>query len=159
MLYGGCWPIISVNVGLSSPFHWELLITQYLLGIDRSAYDSSGLITTTCGDFTTLENDSSDFNLNRTSVLFQTNRRSENIGFFMVVTCVNPAFYNLDGCTQARTNQTVAPPVAGSRKRDTEMVSSLCNKWVHSPRTIPYNTSSLHHVLLLFLGHERDSYC
>ena len=158
MLYGGCWPIMNVNVGLSSPFHWELLITHCLLGIDRSAYNPSGLITTTCGDFTTLENDSSDFNLDRTSVMFQTNRRSENIGFFMVVTCVNPAFYNLDGCTQARTNQTVAPPVAGNRKRETEMVSSLCNKWAHSPCTVPYNTSSLRHVLLLFLRHKHRSY-
>ena len=25
----------------------------------------------------------------------------------------------------------------------------------HSPRTIPYNTPSLRHILLLFLGHER----
>ena len=76
-------------------------------------------MTRTCGDLTTFEDDSSDFNLDRTSVLFQTNRRSENIGFFMVVTCVSPEFYNLDGCTQA---WTVAPPKS---KRETEIVSSL----------------------------------
>ena len=28
----------------------------------------------------------------------------------------------------------------------------------HSPRTVPDNTSSLRHVLLLFLRHERRSY-
>ena len=79
-------------------------------------------MTRTCGGLATFESDSSDFNLDRTSVLFQTNRRSENIGFFMVVTCVNPEFYNLDGCTQAQTGQTVAPPRS---KRETEMVSLL----------------------------------
>ena len=103
---------------LSSPFHCELL-----LDIDRSAY-SSALNTTTCGDLSTFQNDSSDFNLDRTSVLFQTNRRSENIGFLMMVTCVSPEFYNLDGCTQARTGQTVASPRS---KRETEIVSSLHN--------------------------------
>ena len=144
-------------MSLTLAFHCELLITQCLLDIDRSAY-SSGLVTRTCGDLTTFENDSSDFNLDRTSVLFQTNRRSENVGFLIMATCVNPAFYNLDGCTQARTNQTVAPPVAGNRKREAEMVSSLCNKWAHSPCTVPYNTSSLRHILSLFLGHKHRSY-
>ena len=112
----------------SSPFYCELLIAQCLLGIDRSAYNPSGLTTMTCGDFTAIENDSSDFNLNRTSVLFQTNRRAENNGFLIVVTCVSPSFYDLDGCTQARTGQTVAPPVAGRRKRETEVVSPLYDK-------------------------------
>lgn len=82
----------------------------------------------TCGDFTAIENDSSDFNLDRTSVLFQTNRRAERNGFLIVATCVNPVFYNLDGCTQAQTGQTVAPPVAGRRKRESELVSALCDK-------------------------------
>ena len=108
-------------MSLTLAFHCELLITQCLLDIDRSAY-SSGLVTRTCGDLTTFEDDSSDFNLDRTSVLFQTNRRSENAGFLIVATCVNPEFYNLDGCTQAQTGQTVAPPQS---KRETEMASSL----------------------------------
>jgi len=42
----------------------------------------------------------------------------------MVVTCVSPDFYNLNGCTPAQTPQpqTPAPPgPPGRRKRETEI--------------------------------------
>ena len=70
-----------------------------------------------------IEDDRSDFNGDRLSVEFRSNRRLENIGFFMVVTCVNPEFYNLDGCTPA---QPARPDSAnGRKKRNTKMVSLL----------------------------------
>ena len=80
----------------------------------------------TCGDFTTIEDDNTDFNGDRLSVLFHTNRKTEDRGFFMVVTCVSPDFQNINGCTPDQLGQTEAPPVEGRRKRVTEMASSQC---------------------------------
>ena len=78
----------------------------------------------TCGDFTTIENDNSDYNDDRLSVLFHTNRNRQDRGFFMVVTCVSPDFNNINGCTPAQLGQTEAPPAR--RRRVTEMASSQC---------------------------------
>ena len=86
----------------------------------------------TCGDFTTIEDDNTDFNDDRLSVLFHTNRNTEDSGFFMVVTCVNPDFNNINGCTPAQLGQTEAPPVEERRKRVTEVASSQCGCYVCS---------------------------
>ena len=77
----------------------------------------------TCGDLVSIEDDRSDFNGARLSVEFRANRRLENLGFFMVVTCVNPEFYDLDGCTPA---QPARPDVSRRKKRNTKTVSLLC---------------------------------
>ena len=78
----------------------------------------------TCGDFTTIEDDNTDYNDDRLSVLFHTNRNRQNRGFFMVVTCVSPDFSHVNGCTPAQLGQTAAPSGGGRRKRVTEMASS-----------------------------------
>ena len=90
--------------------------------IIRTAYGLSSHVT--CGDFTTIEDDNSDYNDDRLSVLFHTNRNRQDRGFFMVVTCVSPDFNNINGCTPAQLGQTEAPPVGARRKRVTDMASS-----------------------------------
>ena len=65
-----------------------------------------------------IEDDRTDFNGASLSVEFRSNRRLENVGFFMVVTCVNPEFYNLNGCTSADSTN-------GRKKRKTKTVSLL----------------------------------
>ena len=88
--------------------------------IIRTAYGLTSHVT--CGDFTTIEDDNSDYNDDRLSVLFHTNRNRQDRGFFMVVTCVSPDFNNINGCTPAQLGQTEAPPAR--RRRVTEMASS-----------------------------------
>lgn len=93
-------------------------------GIDRTAYNVPGL-KRTCGDLVSIEDDRSDFNGARLSVEFRANRRLENLGFFMIVTCVNPEFYDLDGCTPA---QPARPDVTNGgrrKKRKTKTASWL----------------------------------
>jgi len=99
------------------------LFILYSSGINRTAYNLPDL-KRTCSNFVTIQEDNSDFNGDSLSVIFQTNRNMQNIGFFMVVTCVSPDFYNLNGCTPAQTPQpqTPAPPgPPGRRKRETEI--------------------------------------
>ena len=77
----------------------------------------------TCGNITTIEDYRSDFNVDGLSVVFQTNRNTQNRGFFMVVTCISPDYNNINGCTPAQLGQTEAPPVGARRKRLTEVAS------------------------------------
>ena len=102
---------------------------KYFSDINRAAYSTSQK---TCGNFTTIEDDFSDFNRNSLSVLFQTNRNRQDRGFFMVVTCVSPDFNNINGCTPAQLGQTAALPVGSRRKRLTEVASSQCGCYVCS---------------------------
>ena len=70
-----------------------------------------------------IEDDRTDFNGASLSVEFWSNRRLENVGFFMVVTCVNPEFYNLNGCTSAQ--PAPSDSTNGRKKRKTKTVSLL----------------------------------
>ena len=101
----------------------------HFAGITNTAYFT---IQETCGNITTIEDYLSDFNHDRLSVLFQTNRNTQDRGFFMVVTCVSPDFNNINGCTPAQLRQTEAPSVEGRRKRLTEVASSQCGCYVCS---------------------------
>ena len=72
--------------------------------------------TRTCGNFSTIVRDTSNFGPNKLRVVFQTNRNRQNSGFMMVVTCVSPDFGDHDGCTQA-------PSPSGRRITDPNMVT------------------------------------
>ena len=104
---------------------------KYFSDINRTAYNTSQ---ETCGNFTTIENDFSDFNKDSLSVLFQTNRNTQERGFFILVTCVSPDFQNVTGCTPTQLGQPTVPPVPeeGRRKRVTVLASSHCGCYVGS---------------------------
>ena len=102
---------------------------KYFSDINLGVYSTSQ---GTCGNFTTIEDDFSDYNDDRLSVLFHTNRNRQNRGFFMVVTCVSPDFNNVNGCTPAQLTQPTVPtvPVRGRRKRVTVLASSHCGCYI-----------------------------
>ena len=99
----------------------KLLSIKYP-GINRTAYNLPDL-KRTCGDLVSIEDDRTDFNGVSLSVEFRSNRRLENVGFFMVVTCVNPEFYNLNGCTPAQPAR--SDSTNRRKKRKTKTVSLL----------------------------------
>ena len=103
----------------------------YFSDIKRTAYNTNQ---ETCGNFTTIEDDFSDFNRDSLSVLFQTNRNRQDRGFFMVVTCISPDFNNVTGCTPTQLTQPTVPPVPmeGRRKRVTVLASSHCGRYIGS---------------------------
>lgn len=78
----------------------------------------------TCGDFSTIENENSDFGPNKLNVIFQTNRNRQNNGFFMVVSCVSPDFGGHEGCTQ---DQVDGGRRRRKRGRKAEMVTQSDN--------------------------------